>query len=190
MRPESFDADLQEEWSRWVLDHGLPELPGPDLVGRQSVPVSYWIGPETAAVLHIRRGHWDDEEDTTEIDVQLFLLNNDVWDFSGSGGAGPVDDPPLGRVQVPPRHVALDGLQWGGNPSGGPGVKAIWGELGTEAAVIEVRQGGRLTRRPVEAPIGLLVVSAHLAHPFTARVLDPRGQLLAEIERPAGDEFH
>jgi len=51
----SFDASLSFECSQWVLAHGLPDLPGPDLGIGQSVPVAHWIGPITAAMLHIRR---------------------------------------------------------------------------------------------------------------------------------------
>jgi hypothetical protein len=48
MRARSFDEEYQEAWSRDVLAHGLPELPG-DLMEGEAVPVSWWVGPSTAA---------------------------------------------------------------------------------------------------------------------------------------------
>ncbi len=50
----------------------------------------------------------------------------------------------------------------------------------------EVAQFGEVTRRPVEAPAGFYVVSAALEAPFTVRVLDARGAVLAEITERAG----
>jgi hypothetical protein len=38
----------------------------------------------------------------------------------------------------------------------------------------------------VEAPIGAFVVCADYAEPVTVRLLDARGELLAEIDEPAG----
>jgi hypothetical protein len=93
VRPDSFDADLADEWSRWVLAHGLPDLPGPDLAPGESVPVAYWIGPRTAAVMHVR---WDDgEEDQppfTESDVVLFHLVDGAWEDLSSGGGNWADE--------------------------------------------------------------------------------------------------
>jgi hypothetical protein len=185
VRPASFDGELQEDWSRWVLAHGLPELPGPDLAVGQAVPVSYWIGPDTAAVLHIRRIHSETfEEPETETDVQCFYLEGGVWMPSGSGGTGWREQSPLARVTVPPDHVKLDGVN--GGRVGLRGCKALWGEVGTGAAIAEVIQAGQVTRRPVQAPIGLQVVCGYYGQPFTVRVLNAEGQLLAQIEEQAG----
>src|SRR4051794_3921658 len=106
MRPESFDTDLAAQWSRWVLDHGLPELPGSDLGVGESVPVAYWIAPTTAAVLHIRRVPVeDDERPHTETDVDLFCLVDAHWETWGGGGGGWPDESPLARLPVAPNHV-------------------------------------------------------------------------------------
>ena len=73
-----------------------------------------------------------------------------------------------------------------GTELGGTGITALWGEVGSEAAVAEVEQFGEMTRRPVEAPAGLYVVSAALEAPFTVRVLDADGLVLAEISGRGG----
>jgi hypothetical protein len=49
-----------------------------------------------------------------------------------------------------------------------------------------VIRGGRVTRRPVEAPTGAFVVCAEVTQPFTVRVLNAHGDVLAEIEEQAG----
>ena len=190
MQPGGFDQDRYgAAWNEWVLAHGLPELPGPSIAVGESVPVARWTGPRTAAVLHIR--HVDDADepeprDWNEVDVHLFLRVDGGWRGAGSGGAGGWSGDTLVPEAVPADAVRLDGMQASG--VGGSGVTALWGEVGTAAAVAEVAQFGEVTRHPVEAPAGLYVVSAALEAPFTVRVLDARDVLLAEIEEPAGVE--
>jgi hypothetical protein len=70
--------------------------------------------------------------------------------------------------------------------SGERGCKALWGVVGVEAAVAEVHQAGRVTRRVIEAPVGLVVVSGEYSQPMTVRVLTKAGNVLARIEEPAG----
>jgi hypothetical protein len=189
MRPGSFDLVLQEQWSRWVLAHGLPDLPGTELDVDQAVPVAYWIGPTTAAVLHIRRYvdedvDEDDDRLITETDVDLFCLADSVWESWGGGGGGWQDTAPLARYEVPPDYVDLSAMN--GGSMGDRGCKALSGVVGVEAASAEVIQGGRVTRRPVEAPNGAFVVCAEVTQPFTVRVLNAHGDVLAEIEERAG----
>lgn len=185
MRPESFDAELAVQWSRWVLDHGLPGVPGFELSVGESVPVAYWIGPSTAAVLHIRRVQDEDDEcPLTETDIDLFCLVDGDWETWGGGGGGWTDDSPLARLAVAPNHVNLGGMNSGA--VGDRGCKALWGTVGTEAVMAEVRQAGQVTRRPVEAPVGAFVVCGDYAEPFTVRVLNAHGDVLAEVEEPAG----
>ena len=188
MRPEGFDERRYgAAWSRWVLAHGLPGLPGPSIAVGESVPVAYWIGPRTAAVLHIRHVEDEDEpepENWNEVDVHLFVRIDEEWEDVGGGGAGGWSGDTLVPEAVPADVVRLDGMQ--GADLGGAGVKALWGELGTAAAVAEVVQFGEVARRPVEAPAGLYVVSAALEAPFTVRVLDAHGVVLAEIAEQAG----
>ena len=85
MRPASFDLDRQAQWSHWVIAHGLLALPGIELDLDQAVPVAYWIGPTTAAVLHIRRyvdedTDEDDDRLITETDIDLLCLADSAWE--------------------------------------------------------------------------------------------------------------
>ena len=188
MQPGGFHEERYgAAWDEWVLAHGLPELPGPSIAVGESVPVARWIGPRTAAVLHIRRVQDTDEPDPwhwNEVDVNLFLRVDGEWQTNGSGGAGGWSGDTLVPEAVAADVVRLDGMQVGA--AGGTGVKALWGEVGAAAAVAEVAQFGEVTRRPVEATAGLYVVSAALEAPFTVRVLDDRGVVLAEIAEQAG----
>ena len=187
MRPESFHQDLSEEWSRWVLAHGLPEIPSPDLAVGESVPVAYWIGTSTAAVLHIRWALWDDDEEPmTEADVELFCRSGSTWELNGGGGGQWSMESSLSPTDVDPRSVELDGTisVW----SQDRGCKALWGSVGTDAAIAEVIQADQVTRRPVEAPVGAFVVCADYAEAFIVRILDAQGELLVEVEEPAGSD--
>ncbi len=151
------------------------------------MPVSYWIGPDAAAVLHIRRFYEeDDAEVLTGTDVDLFYRVDGAWRTRGGGGGGWKGESPLTRIDVPPRHVDLHGVN--GGWSEGRGCKALWDEVGTAAAVAEAHQAGTVTRRTIEAPVGAFVVCAGYAQPLTVRILDQWGELLAEIEEPAGFE--
>jgi hypothetical protein len=183
VRPESFDAELQERWSRWVLVHGLPELPGTELAVGQSVPVSYWVGPTTAAVAHIGRVWYDDiQQADTYLTLDFFYRVDGQWINAGDGGGGWDDEAPLARIRVAPRHADVDWVAFG------VGCMAVYGPVGSEAAIAEVVQGGQVTRRPVDSAVGLLVVcgeSGDGAPPFTVRVLDAREQVLAEIDAQA-----
>lgn len=129
-----------------------------------SVPVSYWIGPDTAAVLHIRRFYEeDDAEVLIETDIDLFCRVDGAWRTSGGGGGGWKGESPLARIYVPPRHVDLHGVN--GGWSEGRGCKALWGEVGTAAAIAEVDQAGTVTRHPVEAPVGAFVAAPTTGSP-------------------------
>src|SRR4051794_16192492 len=111
MQPASFDLAEQQRWSRWVLAHGLPDVPVTELGLEQSVPVAYWLSPNTAAVLHIRRYlDADDSGEVIEADVDIFCLVDDAWEGMGSGGGGWSGESPLARIDVPPDHVSLGGM--------------------------------------------------------------------------------
>ncbi|MGY2128232.1 hypothetical protein [Blastococcus sp. SYSU DS0617] len=186
MRPPTFAADFSEQWSAWVLDHGLPELPGPDLAVGQSVPVSFWAGPSAGAVVHVRRVVDERlDEPVIEREIDQYVRVEGTWMPEMGSGGDWRQVPPLARIDVPATYVAFDGK--GGGPGvGRPGTKALWGKVGTAAAFGEVRQNGDCLRRPLEAPVGLFVVCADYAHPFTVRILDAHERVLAEIEEPAG----
>src|SRR3712207_3727051 len=110
MRPSTFGADLSEAWSEWVLDHGLPGLPGSDLAVGQSVPVSFWAGPTAGAVVHLRHV-FDEHHDGPVIEkvVDQFLRVEGRWRPEMSSGGSWPNDRPLARIQVPPTFVAIDG---------------------------------------------------------------------------------
>jgi hypothetical protein len=187
MRPASFAGEMCEQWSRWVLENGLPPLPGSELAIGESVPVAYWIGPTTAAVLHVSRTRYEeDDEVLTETDIDLFCWVDGRWEGFGGGGGGWYDDSPLERRALARHYVDLGGMNGGSN--GFVGCKALSGEVGTDAATAEVNQAGQITRRAVEAPVGLFVVCGEYYEPFTVRVMNADGDLLAEIEESAGTE--
>ena len=181
MRPPTFAAELSGQWSRWVLEHGLPELPGPHLEVGDSVPVAYWTGPSTAAVGHVRRLPDDEDEPTTQVDVDLFGLGDSGWEPCGGGGGSWHPDPVLARVDVPADHVDLHGTI--GVRGADRGCLAHWGEVGAAAATVEVVQAGRVTRRSIEPRVGLLVVCADPAQRFEVRVLDAGGRVLGRRGR-------
>lgn len=187
MRPKDFAAELSTDWSRWVLQNGLPNLPRSDVAMGDSVPVAYWVGPTTAAVLHVR---WndeveDDEPPFTESDVELFYLDAGEWEPAGGGGGNWADErPALTRPAVPDDYVAWHGVN--GGWIGDRGCKALSGEVGRAAAFIEVEQDGRVTRRPVDSDSGAVVVCGEYDLPMTIRVLDASNRLLAVEEEPAG----
>src|SRR3712207_7474974 len=99
MRPSTFGADLSEAWSAWVLDHGLPELPGSNLAVGQSVPVSFWAGPTAGAVIHVRRVFDERHEaPVTETEIDQLLRVEGRWRPEMSSGGSWPDDPPLARI--------------------------------------------------------------------------------------------
>jgi hypothetical protein len=183
VRPDSFDAELQEQWSRWVLDHGLPDLPGPDLGLGQTVPVSYWVGSTTAVVAHISHVWLNDvQQADTSLLLDFFRRVDGDWISAGLGGGAWDDEDPLSRDRVasnPPdgHHVAF-----------GIGCMAVYGRVGSEASVTETVQAGQVTRRALDSPVGLLIAcgeSGDGAPPFTVRVLDAHEEVLAEIDAQA-----
>ncbi|MEI4278796.1 hypothetical protein [Klenkia terrae] len=177
MQPPSFDDRFSGAWSSWVLEHGLPAIPD-QLGDGESVPVSWWSGPDTAAVLHLRRRPAEDDEPArTEVDVELFERRGELWDTGPGGGAGGWEEAALTRVYVPADHADLSGAV------GGTGLIALWGEVGTAAASVEVEQDGHVVRRPVVAPLGWVVVSTSARRPSTVRVRDAGERVL--LEQPA-----
>ena len=168
-----------------MLEHGLPELPR-QLADGESVPVTWWTGPGSAAVLHVRRrpaGDPHDLEDAyTEVDVHVLERTDGGWALVAAGGSGGWSDPTLTRVQVPDDHASLSGVVAGGWAEH-PHV-ALWGEVGAAAATLEIEQDGRTTSSAIIAPLGWVVVSAVLGSPFTARVRDAAGRVLTEQQGP------
>jgi hypothetical protein len=116
MPPESFDADLMDDWSVWALDNGLPPLP-PTVTTGESVPVARWAGPRFGAVLHVA---WstgvDDEDDALISEVQVFRRTGSKWQPStGSGGTGWFDPPFVRPAEVTSARVAVGHLHASGS---------------------------------------------------------------------------
>lgn len=178
MRPASFDMELSTAWSRWALEHGLPELPD-RLADRTSVPVAWWRGPDSAAVLHLRRWSGDeDQEPRTEVDVEVFEFVGGSWRLAANGGAGGWQEAVVGPVQVEANHADLSGVVQG--TAGGAEVVALWGEAGASADTVEVEQDGVVTAGPLTGELGWVVVSALVRGPVVARIRDGAGRVLAE----------
>jgi hypothetical protein len=175
MRPESFDTELIAGWGESVLEHGLPELP--EVVARgESVPVACWAGPVVGAVHYVRHSEDDDEEHAgagARVDTVTLCFGRTAsgWEPGvGQGGSGPAD-PRLTRLAVPGDHVAFVG----GFGTGGDGWACTTVEVlvGDRAAWIELTDTETTIRRPVDAPIGQVIVCFPTDKgPATIRILD------------------
>jgi hypothetical protein len=178
--PPSFNEELTGDWSLWVLDHGLPPLP--DRVGfGESVPIAYWAGPQIGAVLHIQATAADPhagEPARFDTEVTCFRRVGDHWDAADAGGG--TDWPAgasLARIQVAPGYVGFGGEL---NASGdGPVCTAVEGVVGDNARWIEVTDPAGTIRRPVDAPVGVIVIGIPAARPVTIRVLDSADREIA-----------
>ncbi|MDT0275696.1 hypothetical protein [Blastococcus goldschmidtiae] len=186
-RPPDFWAGHSHLWDEWVRDHGLPELPRTPVAFGDSVPVAYWVGVRTAAVLHLYRSQDEGApEPHTGTDLRLLAMVGDGWEYRGGLRSWSADE--LLVPPVPAREVRLDYQVCDWRAPDDDGCKALYGVVGVDAAIAEVEQLGELTRRTVEAPTGLFVVSVVADAPCTVRILDRDGEVLAEIEEPAGVE--
>jgi hypothetical protein len=193
VQPTSFSDELWDAWGRWVLGHGLPPVPT-EIGLDESIPVSYWRGDQYAAVLYVHRffrtrpdelpadEEWDEEE-RTDLDVELFRRIDHAWETYGGGGANWHSDRSLTRPAMDPRAMDLGGMY--GSFSGDKGCVGVYGYLGTDVATLELEQGGAVDRRAVVAPLGAAVVAARGDIPFTIRGLAQDGSLIAEIEETA-----
>lgn len=170
-----------------MRDHGLPDLPRAPVAFGDSVPVAYWVGPRTAVVLHVYRSQDEGAPGPhTGIDLRLLARVEDGWEYRGGLRTWSQDEPLT--PQVPAREVRLDGSTCSWWTPDDDGRKALYGQVGSDAAVAEVEQLGEVTRRAVEAPTGRFVVCVVADTPATIRFLDRHGALLAEVEEPAGVE--
>src|SRR5436853_2432704 len=109
-RPESFGEDWMSDWSAWVLDNGLPDLPETVEVG-WSVPIARWVGEQVGAVLHVQ-WNWSDDHDDDELnsEVEVLARSESGWQYpSGSGGIGWLDPPLVRPEPVRGGHIFLFG---------------------------------------------------------------------------------
>jgi hypothetical protein len=177
-QPASFDEELMTDWSLWLLDHGLPELPERVELG-QSVPVARWAGRRFGAVLHLQWNWSDDhEDDYLATEVELFCLTESGWEAaSGGGGSNWPFEPPLTRPVVPAASAEF----WGETGSGelGWSVVAFDGLSGTDATAVEVTDSDGVTRQSVDSPLGVVLAAFDATKPATVRVIAYDGRTLA-----------
>lgn len=128
------------------------------------------------AVLYVQRSENDDEEHAGEddrVDTETLCFGRTAtgWEpGDGQGGSGPAD-PRLTRIAVPGDYVAVVG----GLETGGDGwlCTAVDVLVGDRAAWIELSDTETTTRRPVEAPIGdVIVCFPSDKGPATIRILN------------------
>lgn len=178
MRPPSFDEDRMTEWSKWVLDHGLPDIPEALQVG-ESVPVAYWAGPRFGAVLHVQ---WSWSEEHTDDDliseVQLFDRVPDGWRCYGAQGGTDWFDPPFCRPNMSPREADLGGIFIAHED--GRSCCAADGLAGIDAAVVEVVDEQGPIRKRLDSPLGAFIAAFDGANEATICVLDEAGHVLLE----------
>jgi hypothetical protein len=175
MRPVEFEERFAATWALWVLDHGLPDLPD-QMVEGLSVPIAFWAGQRVGAVMFVQRCPHDEECEADEhftTDEVSFRRTDDGW-IPAAGSSG-VDWPQcgLGRLDVPARHVQFEepGEYRVDGPDGWACVRQT-AVVGRDAAWIELVEGDQLTRRPVNAPTGRVIVATPGEEPATIRILD------------------
>lgn len=172
MRPTDFSEVSIPGWCDWVLDHGLPPLPDHIRVG-ETIPVAYWAGPEFGAVTVIRRHEPDPirgEDTDVSQDTYCFRRTATGWDqATGDGGTNWPTGPDLSPLDVPSTFAALGGYLT--VTEDGWRCTAVDGVVGRDAAWIEVVDSTTTTRRPVAAPIGVIVVCVSCGIDSTIRVL-------------------
>ena len=172
--PESFDEQWMTDWSIWVLDHGLPEMPDTVEIG-WSVPVARWVGDSVGAVLHVQ-WQWTEDHAEEQPDRSLSLVQRQPADFliseveilagmsgkwqnpTGSGGTGWID-PPLARPErVGDRHIGVFGLH--GDAVGDPAVRwaTIYGVTAPPITYLRVSVDSADIRYPIESPTGAWIV--------------------------------
>ena len=180
-RPESFDENLSADWSIWVLDEGLPELPA--VVARgESLPLARWAGPRFGAVLHVQ-WMWSPDpveapSDYLATTVQVLYRRGAAWELAGGEGGGLWDAPNLWAPPVRSSDVYFSGLSC----SGGDGwyCCGAYGFAGSAAHFIEVVDTDGVTRLPAELAHSAFVVAFDGTAGATVKVLDSSQVLLAE----------
>jgi hypothetical protein len=172
-----------EEWSLWVLNHDLPDLPV--VVGKaESVPVARWVGSAVAAVLHVQ-WTWasdDPDDDFLASEVVCFSQVDGAWWSSGASGGTGWPSAVLRRSDsICPAETQRFGVH--GEVGEAGRCMAIFGITGTAARFIEVESEGRVDRAPLESPIGAWIACWDPASAATVRIL-------GDGDRPLYSESH
>jgi hypothetical protein len=181
--PATFDEDHMDEWSLWVLENGLPELPVSVKKG-ESVPVARWAGHTVGAVLHVQWmcDHDDsdahhrapEEDDFLASEVTCFYRVDGVWQEGNARGGSGWYSALLERSH----HIgAAETREFGLHGEGGRCL-ALYGIMGTAARFIEVETGGRVEQAPLESPIGAWIAAWEPALAATVRILGDGDALL------------
>jgi hypothetical protein len=172
--PASFDEDHMDEWSLWVLENGLPDLPVSVQKG-ESVPEARWAGGTVGAVLQVRwTVTFHTGEDLLVCAVKCCYRVDGAWQLGHtSGGSGWFSALLERRGFVGPGET----LRFGEHGEGGCCL-APYGITGTAARFIEVETGGRVERAPLESPIGAWVAAWEPASTATVRILGEDDVLL------------
>ena len=181
-KPASYDEDLMTDWSLWVLDHELPDLPAAVAIG-ESVPVARWAGPHFGAVLHLQWSWRDDHDDDAYLmtEIQVFRRGADGrWEAAMNTGGSDWKEGPLIRPDVPPDYAELGGQFYSGQRDWS--FSAFDGIVGANAAVVEVSDADGVTSRPIDSPLGIALVAVDGSRPASIRVLDHESRVLAARE--------
>jgi hypothetical protein len=183
--PPSFHYEYSDDWARWVLDHGLPALPDV-LCDDDEVPIAYWAGPAFGAALF---RSWSsprgEETGHTQPDVNndhhAYIRTEARWEATGGtgGSAGPNDNP-MRPGDYPERLAHFIG-EWQDGP-----VRGVTGVVGAAARTIELIDGHGRTCRPVQAPLGWVIVCFDALDEVTIRVLDSDDEALLGAARTPG----
>ncbi len=159
-----------QDWSRWVLDHSLPLLPGAVAIG-ESVPIARWPGPKFGAVLHVQWS-WSDahDDDQLQTEIDLFRRRHDAWEPSLGGGGGGWFDPPFDLPPVAPREAELWHFHW----SGGDDWRAVaaYGRAGADIARVVVDDRTGSFSFPLESPLGVFIICADATQESVVTLLD------------------
>lgn len=77
------------QWSgKWVLQHGLPELPSKELPAWAEAPVAVWSGRDCGAVMFIEHDPEDEEEPySVDIEVSVRTEEGGEWVWESRGGS-------------------------------------------------------------------------------------------------------
>lgn len=200
LRPSSLKDVNRTQWSLWVLDNGLPELP--DSIERgECVPVACWNGSRFGAVVHIERATWGFPSPpepppppppgmglgvigpTVVGDlvstVQVLRRTPTGWEVAKARGGAGWSEPELVPSDMP-EGTATFRSSFYARPSSEWSCKAKVGAVGRGAFLVEIKDAEGTTRRPVDSPLGLFVTAFDGAMAATIRVLDGEGSVLDE----------
>jgi hypothetical protein len=186
--PPTFDEYFMNDWSLWVVEHGLPVLPDEVRKG-ESIPIARWAGPRYAAVLHIQWmwGNDDSSEDYLAGEIDCLVAVGDGWESTDGGGGTGWPWARLARPRdIAPRQVHRLGVHLASGVDYRCSV--AYGVAGVDAAYVELRTSRGTQRSGFDSRIGAWVAAWEAGLAAEVRVFDAQSQLLA-IEPFLADSF-